>query len=710
MKLRQVLGIIITLGLGMIVANPTAQATDSAALSSMPRGVSLDGVFGIPNLSGLSNSATVVNSANSVSSGTQGVQITDAANQVGATWSTDDNKIDLSKNFKASMWMYFGNRGSDAGDGMAFVIQNSGASAITSGLSSTNSPGQTLGVWGMDNNASADTSTIAGKAIQNSWAVEFDEYLNKDTVGGHNSSFDRPSTITGPHLASNYPGDTRSYVQHPASSGGSFYYTITHNGLIQTALSDGSWHHLTLQWQAPTSGTAGTMTYTINDKDPSTGAKTTGESQSVPVDVSKLGLTASTIATTPVWWGFTGSTGALYANNMVVFESIPGLIDADAALKVNDTTQDKVITDGSTVNGNDELSYKYELKYNGGKVNWKAIQASLDQNQNVTFSAGNIAYGDGGTEALSASEVADTATISHTLAKELSADNDSATLTLTGKAANVKAATSVGSTTQYFDGNNYLTSVTTPAFTIQPSRNLTLSLDSANATTVNPNGTINLAGKLTADSTFANSDMTVHTTLDNGNTIDNFTMNGTSSNASANGAFNLALPASKLTTGSNKVSFYVTDSNGNKSNVVSTTITLAGELGFGTVSSAISFGNNEVSTNEMLLPATAGWDIDVNDFRAGGSKWYVYATASPLTSDQHTLAGGMVYVDAAGNQTSMTNHSTLVASGDSGSSETHHIGSDWNSTQGIFLDVQPTTYAGTYTGTVDWSLANTPTN
>ncbi|WP_137626881.1 lectin-like domain-containing protein [Lactiplantibacillus pingfangensis] len=709
MKLRQVLGILM-LGLGMIVGVPTAQATDTTALSTMPKGVSLDGIFGIPSLSGLSNSAQVVNSTNSTSSGTQGVQITDSTKQVGATWSTDDNKIDLSKNFKASMWMYFGNRGSNAGDGMAFVLQNSGASAITSGLSSTTAPGQTLGVWGLDNDASADNSTIAGKAIQNSWAVEFDEYVNANTVGGQNSSFDNIKLLTGPHLASTYPGDSRSYVQHQATSNGKYYYTLSHNGTILTTLSDGGWHHLTLQWTAPTSGTTGTMTYTINDKNASTGVATTGSSQSVSVDVTKLGLTASTIATTPVWWGFTGSTGELYANNMVVFESIPGLVDADAALTVTDTTQDKAVTDGSTVNGNDGLSYKYDLKYNGGKVNWKAIQASLDQNQNVTFSSGKIAYADGSTEDLSASEVSNTTTIAHTLAKDLGTTNNAATLTLTGKAANVTATTSIASVTQYFNGNNYLTSVATPAFTIQPSRNLTLSMDSGNATTVDPNGTINLAGKLTTTGSFANSDMTIHTTLDNGNTIDNFTMNGTSSDASANGAFNLALPASKLTTGSNKVSFYVTDSNGNKSNVVSTTINLTGELSFGTIGQAISFGSNEISAKEVLLPATSAWTVDVNDMRASGAKWYVYATASALASDQHTLAGGIVYVDANGNQTSMTNSATMVASGDSGSSDTHHIGSDWTNNQGIFLDVQPSTYAGTYSGTIDWSLANVPSN
>lgn len=710
MKLRHALGAIM-LDVSMIVAVPTVQATDTEALSTMPRGLPLKGIFSVPTLSTASgNSAKVVGSTNAISLGTQGVQITDAVKQAGATWSTTRNKIDLSKNFKTSMWLYFGNGGVQAGDGMAFVIQNSKASAITAGLTSLQAPGQTLGVWGLDNNVRADSAAVASMGIQKSWAIEFDEYANKSTSGGGNSSFDHSTQITGPHIASSYPGEASSYL--PTTIAGDskrHYYSLVHNGLINTPLSNGQWHHLTVQWQAPTGrGTTGTMTYTLNDKDADTGIPTTGISQTVPVDVQKLGLDASTIASTPVWWGFTGSTGTRFANNIVVFESMPGLLEAEADLSVTNVSQNKAVTDGSVVNGNDELAYNYTLKYNSGKTNWNLIRASLSQNKNVTFTSGKIEYADGSSEDLSESELGNPTTIDHKLEKSLGVANNTATLTLNGRVAKVATETNVDAVVQYFTGQNYVASVTTPAFTIEPVRNLTLSLDQGNATSVKPNGMVNLVGNLAADYAFANQDVTIHATLSNGTPIADFKMNGTHQDGNAAGMFNLDLLASQLTLGSNQVRFYATDSAGVKSNVVETTITLEGGLSFGMISPDVNFGHNQVPMNEKLLAAETDWVVDVNDSRASGAKWYVYATASQLNSDKHALKGGLVYINADGNRMNLTGSAALVAAGDSGSADTHHVGNEWRNQRGIFLDVYPGTYEGAYNGSIDWSLMDTP--
>lgn len=713
MKMRQVLGGIV-LWMGMMVGIPTAGATNSEALSSMPRGISLENVFEVPPLSSeLPNSARVVSSTNSVSSGTQGVQLTDDEKQVGAMWSTESNKINLSQDFTASMWLYFDNLGEKAGDGMAFVLQNSGASAITSGLSSYSPPGQTLGVWGMDFDASLGKAAVAEKGLQNSWALEFDEFANTNSEGNNNSGFDNLSRITGPHIASSYPGHLGSYVAKNIvganSKDGNHYYTLAHNGLINTPLSDGKWHHLTLKWKAPISwAILGKMTYSFDDKDPNTGAALAGVSRSVQVNITKLGLTTKTIATTPIWWGFTGSTGVNFANNMVVFEAIPELVKADVDLKVTNLDRKKTVTNGSTVNGKDDLVYQYRLRYNGGRMDWQSIRANLDQDENVIFSKGKIEYADGSTTRLSASEVEDTTTIAHTLDKNLSAENNSAVLTLRGQAANVKNKVSVAPRTHYFSSAHHVASVQTPSFVIQPARSLTLRLDDKNATSVKPRQTINLAGQLTAANALNNKDITIHTVLDNDNPIDDFKLNGTTSDASVSGAFHLELPASKLTTGPNKVSFYATSRDGSKSNTVSVIVELTGALQFGTVAKAISFGTNQIPTKSKLLAAESDWVIDVNDLRANGAKWYVYATASPLVSDQHTLNGGLVYIDAEGNSMNMTNNATLVASGLSDDNDTHHVGGEWQQKRGIFLDVQPNVYAGNYQGTVDWSLMDTP--
>jgi Legume lectin domain. len=112
----------------------------------MPQGVgSLENIFTMPSLSGkLSNSAKLITSTNSSTTGQPAVQITDAKNQVGAVWSTAANRLDLSKDETASMWLYFGGTAdtpdNGTGDGMAFVLQNVGTDAITSGLSSKVAP------------------------------------------------------------------------------------------------------------------------------------------------------------------------------------------------------------------------------------------------------------------------------------------------------------------------------------------------------------------------------------------------------------------------------------------------------------------------------------------------------------------------------------------------------------------------------------------
>lgn len=73
-----------------------------------------------------------------------------------------------------------------------------------------------------------------------------------------------------PHIASNYPGAGLTYVTNNLNPDNP-YVLMQHQGVIQnnsySLLSNGAWHHVTMRWDA----TAKTMTYSYNDKDPSTG-------------------------------------------------------------------------------------------------------------------------------------------------------------------------------------------------------------------------------------------------------------------------------------------------------------------------------------------------------------------------------------------------------------------------------------------------------
>lgn len=159
---------------------------------------------------------------------------------------------------------------------------------------------------------------------------------------------------------------------------------------------------------------------------------------------------------------------------------------------------------------------------------------------------------------------------------------------------------------------------------------------------------------------------------------------------------------------------YAQDSSGMKSTPITITVTNhAGILQFGTISSAIGFGNLEIPTTETIFQPAAAWNVNVSDTRAAGSNWSVYATATPLTSttvSSRTLAGNLVYKDG-NNKTVLTNASTLITSGTkvAGKNETS-ITSDWSATKGIMLDVKPSVYADSYQGSVDWSLQDTPAN
>ncbi|WP_125763378.1 hypothetical protein [Companilactobacillus hulinensis] len=268
------------------------------------------------------NSAQLVNSANYPDS-TDIVEMNDGGNnEDSAIWGKQDtNYFDVSKPQKLSVWMYLGDADEAidaAGEGIAFVLQNSGSNAISRDVAGNPAPGQTLGVWGDDNlpdapyataikypkNTSAD---VAKTAIQNSWALEFDTNVNT-TKGAYANSNSKlindpygqdydgtPGTTSNlqvrqQHIAWNYPAlDTTYANQRTAFSNiltsGIFLQTnktfyshqLDHvpdpdntdpdndgdllygpkNDVIMTdylKTTTASWHHLTIDYTPPTDG------------------------------------------------------------------------------------------------------------------------------------------------------------------------------------------------------------------------------------------------------------------------------------------------------------------------------------------------------------------------------------------------------------------------------------------------------------------------
>lgn len=188
--------VMMTVLFGSLAGAKTAQAayTDDSdaknALATMPKGLPLSTYFAPGqdyDSTGLQGGFTpeVRDSNNSSSSGTQAMQLTaDSYNGGAAVWSKDGSKFNLYKNQKASMWLYFGNKGSSAGDGMAFVLQNNSSG----GTGTYSDKGQSLGVWGKDvstdSNGTKTQKTIADSAIPKSWALEFDTFVNSAKPNG----------------------------------------------------------------------------------------------------------------------------------------------------------------------------------------------------------------------------------------------------------------------------------------------------------------------------------------------------------------------------------------------------------------------------------------------------------------------------------------------------------------------------------------------
>ena len=140
---------VMAIGLGLVVwgRQVTARADLTSDLAKAPQGVPVDSYFKFGTIS--DNSAVLTKTDFGEN---QAVQLTDAKQQLGMIWTSDDARMNLNVDQTASMWMYFGDRNMSSGDGMAFVMQNDDRKISASTVDANGHPvsGETLGVWGTD--------------------------------------------------------------------------------------------------------------------------------------------------------------------------------------------------------------------------------------------------------------------------------------------------------------------------------------------------------------------------------------------------------------------------------------------------------------------------------------------------------------------------------------------------------------------------------
>ncbi|MDT6979959.1 hypothetical protein [Levilactobacillus zymae] len=686
----------------------TAAADWTVAKNTAPQGIRLSQYFqvGQGQLStGYYNVANVQDvSADPATNPTQMVALTDDSirgkdNQVGSVWSQPGFEFDLNRDQTASMWLYFGNRGSTtpandfAGDGMALVLQNDprGAKAIA-GNSGADFQGQTLGVWGYDFGTTA--TAVAQSAIQNSWALEFDSHLNNSTVKGAN--FDAGNTYD--HIGWNYPGDAGTYKMSSGTA------VLTHHDLVQGRngkwLSDNQWHHLTVKWHHAT----GTMNYAFDDKDPLTNETATGATGSAQLDTSKLATT-----TGKVMWGFTGSiTANNFENNAVIFESLPNLVDSSATANVQDLTTGQAVTNGALINAGDHLRYTYTATYNrdtsNPNSNWTNVTANVKVPMGLTYTGATITNGN------QVTKISDMSNLTTNLEDtwkvgQLGPDNPTATVTVDATIPSTQAGLSIRGGTTKFVGTESVATAKANDLKINPvTTALTVKPDQTSLDTVKGQD-VRVTGTITSTNSFTNSNLTIHPRV--GETdLPNVTL----SDQDPQGHFTVTIPASALTVGGNTLTLSAYDTSSHISPEATVTINV-GVLAFESISSEAAFNDTTLTGESQNVATNGGWLLKVKDTRAVGSQWQLNAQVSaPFVASDRKLSGALVYEDTTGDQKTIGETATPVMTHTRTNADTDvtDVAGNWTQDKGLLLHLTGNNTAGTYSGQITWTLQNAP--
>lgn len=311
-----------------------------AASTLPPLSLPIDNVFAVPS------------GANSYVDEHITVITKDSKSQVGSIFSTESNKLDLTKSFHAEMYVYLGNKRDGAADGMAFVMHtDKNRTKIFTGGS-----GDQLGVFAK---VGSGPSGLL-EQIERSFAIEFDTYHNGDAM---DADVDRNADKG--HIAYAFPELKSSYNMSSDK-----VVSLKHQGLYypNDYLSNGEWHPFSVDWDADTKE----LNYKFDD------------APTVSVPINPL----SVFGSTSVYWGFTGSTGDASQESKVAFKQIPGLVNISSNMKV---TKDGKNIDNTIIPGGDgDVKVQYDLKYDSGKQNLLKPVFNLDLDEFLSFKPGTL--------------------------------------------------------------------------------------------------------------------------------------------------------------------------------------------------------------------------------------------------------------------------------------------------------------------------------
>ncbi|MBC1944799.1 hypothetical protein HCA00_03460 [Listeria booriae] len=621
---------------------------------SPPTGIKLEDIFQVPS---------GANSSVIPQEGLDVVEITpDSKNQAGAIWNTPNNMMDLTKDFEASMYMYFGDKGAKAADGMAFVMQadKNGNEAFRTG------EGARLGVW---------DSTKAGEwglAITNSFAVEFDTYFNSDFDEGLNKNYN--------HIAWNFPGKKEAYLD----SGFPFKSrSLVHRDLRYPAnsyLSDDQWHPFEVKWNAATQ----TLTYKFDVLNP----------VSVPIDVQ------SVFGTTEVYWGFTGSTGGSFANNRVVFEKVPGLVEGEITEEIMDQ-EGKSVKNQDTYSG-DILTHELKATYLSGKVDWKKVVLNKRLNEHVNFKPGTLRQVNEDGEETFLSDVYFKDNELKYPVGTLSEKNAEKTIRFDVEVNDVEQNTTV-TETSVAKGENYTTHTEEFPYNIKKNAAPKIKLtQSGEIISVKQEESFQLKG------TWSDRDsqsVSIYYQIDDNEPVLALSEQPNPMLGEENN-FSIPIETDLIDSGEHEIKVYAIDDDGAKSNIDKLTLRILGILKL-TSLPEYNFGLYDIpSTNKLVFPVTPP-KIELSDTRGVGSQWHLKMRLEEPLKNEMGQSMSLVYVDSSNNKNYLNEEDAIsIQSGKTSENPLQSI--EWGGGKGLSVEVLPSSYVGEYSGKVEWILEDTP--
>jgi len=692
--------------------------------NELPEGLSnVDTLFHKAEIPNSSNSFNYVNSTKYQNDkpNTQIAVITKVGeiDKLGASWSDENgstsNYVDITKNQTMSMWLYFGG-GTETGNGMAFVLQNDGINAFATKDGTTGVGGQSMGVWGgvnLTESPLATPSTLAKRAIQNSWALEFDTFADLGSAKDSNFDYDinKKYRNINNHIASGYPADPNMYKSD--SNGPILNHEYFDSDIVSTTnrngrlLTDDNWHHLTVTWNKAEDGQKPSITYNYDDKNMDGTPDQYEISRTIPIDVSKFNLQPGD---NKLIWGFTGSTGQQSENNLVAFESIPSLVEASAKATIYDNDQGQNISENGIVHNGDNLTVNYDLQHESGTQAWKSVATDITLPTNINYDTGSavITYDDNSTETVDISKVSSNK-ITQTLKKDINQGGPKAVkISISGKAtAGSSAVTTVATTHSRFKGTNLIKDTQTPSFIIKQPKpiNLKNTYDLNRTISSNENPEIGGQAAYTTSDLLDTTSAKFHISVNNQTGV---AYNMSDYNHDVADTIKFMIPADELKQGDNTVSIYVTDAEMNKSNVITYNIKVTGSLQV-TAAKLSSFQSIQSLSPKEYIHRANDWLLSLKDTRSQGSTWVLEAQADPLKNANGSWNGSMVFIDKDGNEKSFDNNNIVkIAAGtkDGDASDSFDISSEWGKDSGVLLKQASLNAKGVYSTTVNWTAVD----